>query len=49
MSQPVTFEPGIQYVLQGVGYQVTQLLHDATLVARNLETLATVSHRLDLL
>src|SRR2546421_9172849 len=47
MSQPVTFEPGTQYVLQGVGYQVTHLLHDGTLVARNLATNATVSHRLD--
>jgi hypothetical protein len=49
MSQPVTFEPGIHYVLQGVGYQVTQLLNDGTLVARNLATNAHISHRLDLL
>jgi putative transposase len=47
MSQPVTFEPGTQYVLQGVGYQITQVLHDGTLVAHNLATNTYVSHRLD--
>jgi hypothetical protein len=49
MSRPVTFEPGIEYVLQGVGYQVTQVLNDGTLVARNLATNTHVSQRLDLL
>lgn len=47
MSRPVTFEPGIQYVLQGVGYQVTQVLNDGTLVARSRATNAHVSQRLD--
>src|SRR5713226_7321445 len=46
MSQPVTFEPGVHYVLQGVGYQVVQLLDDGMLVARNLTTNAHITHRL---
>ena len=47
MSQPVTFEPGVHYVLQGEGYQVIQVLGDGTLVARHLATNTHISHRLD--
>jgi putative transposase len=49
MSKPVTFEPGIQYVCQGTAYQVIQLLHDGTLVARNLTTHTQTAVRLDFL
>ena len=47
MSQPVAFEPGVHYVLQREGYQVVQVLHDGTLVARHLATNTYISHRLD--
>lgn len=47
MSQPVTFEPGVHYVLQGEGYQVIQVLGDRTLVARHLATNTHISHHLD--
>lgn len=47
MSQPVTFEPGVHYVLQREGYQVIQVLGDGTLVARHLATNTHICHRLD--
>ncbi len=46
MSLPVTFEPGVHYVLHGEGYQVIQLLSEGMLVARNLATNTHVAHRI---
>lgn len=46
MSQPVTFEPGVQYLFQGRGYQVVQVLSDGMLIARNIETNALISQQL---
>lgn len=46
MSQPVTFEPGIHYVLLGESYQVIQVLNDGMLVAKNLATNAHFSHQI---
>jgi putative transposase len=46
MSQPVTFQPGVQYLLHKQGYQVVQILSDGMLIARTLETNAHICHRL---
>jgi putative transposase len=46
MSQPVTFEPGVHYVLLGESYQVIQVLNDGMLVAKNLATNAHISHQI---
>jgi hypothetical protein len=46
MSQPVTFEPGVHYVLLGESYQVIQVLNDGMLVAKNLATNALISHQI---
>jgi putative transposase len=46
MSQPVTFEPGIRYVLLGESYQVIQVLNDGMLVAKNLATNTHISHQI---
>jgi transposase InsO family protein len=46
MPQPVTFEPGVCYVLQEESYQVIQLLDDGMLVARHLTTNTHITHRL---
>jgi putative transposase len=46
MSQPVTFEPGICYVLLGESYQVIQVLNDGMLVAKNLATNTHISHQI---
>ena len=46
MTQPVTFEPNVRYVLHGVGYQVLQMLDDGTQLVCNLATNALTTHRL---
>ena len=38
MPKSVTFEPGIQYVLHGIGYEVRKILSDGTAIVKNLKT-----------